>query len=314
MKNGKTKKITACILAAVLLATAPVPIVYQQKGNLKKTALPQDFAATLAAAGGTQKTDGATVRVMSANVLVGYKSWGGTPVKPRAAQFLEVLRQYAPDVVGLQEACADWHACLKQNAAEYAFVHPQNNLFQKSLTTMLYNTKTLRLLDSGRETYTEGDGTKHRAITWAVFETLASGERFSVTSTHLDLIREGKENAEYQIMSGQVDEFFVLIDRLQTKYDCPVFCTGDYNAMENDSINGVFAADGIYAKLNMRLADAKFQAAQQFAGEAEAWEYPSWDHIFYEGDAEILSFCVLSLPVLSEMSDHYPIFADIALT
>ncbi len=311
--ESKTRKITAGIIAAVLLAAIiTVPAVLHQRGNLNGTDLPQGFSESLEDAD-LRKTDDGNIRVMSANLLVSYKSWGGEPVKPRAKQFVSFVESCTPDVIGVQEACFDWHACLEANLTDYEILHPQNNLFQKSLTTLLYNTKTLRCIDSGRMTYSEGDGTKHRAVTWGVFETLSDGKRFAVTSTHLDLIREGKEQEELRIMSGQAEELFALLETIQGKYDCPVFCTGDYNAMENDSEQGVFAAADIYALLSARLQDTKFLAVQQEAGEEEPWDFPSWDHIFMDGNAEISAFRVCSESCLKGMSDHYPIFADIYL-
>lgn len=314
MAKQKIWKKVAVASAAVLLAAAvAVPTGIFVRGNLSRTPLSESFSADLAAFDGIQKAESTDIRVMSANLLVSYKSWGGEPVKPRAKQFTEFVKQTAPDVIGAQEVCGDWHACLKANLPNYKILHPQNNLFEKSLTTLLYNTETLRCIDSGRMTYSEGDGTKHRAVTWGVFETLAGGKRFIVTSTHLDLIREGKEDAEFAIMQGQAEEFFELLADLRAKYDCPAFCTGDYNAMENDSEKGVFAAAGIYEVFAGRLQDTKFRAASQAAGTEEAWDYPSWDHIFMEGEAEILAFRVCSEPFLKDMSDHYPIFADISL-
>lgn len=314
MAKQKTLKKAMITAAAILLAAAvAVPTALWQRGNLSRTQLPEGFSSELADFDGIQKAQDTDIRVMSANLLVSYKSWGGEPVKPRAKQFAEFVQKTAPDVIGAQEVCGDWHACLKSNLPNYKIVHPQNNLFEKSLTTLLYNTETLRCIDSGRMTYSEGDGTKHRAVTWGVFETLADGKRFIVTSTHLDLIREGKEETEFAIMRGQAEEFFELLGSLRAKYDCSAFCTGDYNAMENDSEKGVFAAAGIYDIFAERLQDIKFQSAEQAAGTMEAWDYPSWDHIFMDGEAEILAFRVCSEPFLKDMSDHYPIFADISL-
>lgn len=313
MKKQKMLKKVAIASTAVLLAAAvAVPTGLFIRGNLSRTQLPEGFSSELADFDGIQRQEGTDVRIMSANLLVSYKSWGGEPVKPRAKQFTEFVQKTAPDVIGAQEVCGDWHACLKANLPNYEIVHPQNNLFQKSLTTLLYNTETLRCVDSGRMTYSEGDGTKHRAVTWGVFETLAGGKRFIVTSTHLDLIREGKEDAEFAIMRGQAEEFFELLGDLRAKYDCPAFCTGDYNAMESDSEKGFFAATGIYDLFAERLQDTKFRASLQSAGTEEEWDYPSWDHIFMDGEVDILAFRVCSEPFLKTMSDHYPIFADIA--
>lgn len=51
----------------------------------------------------------------------------------------------------------------------------------------------------------------------------------------------------------------------------------------------------------------------QSCGGKQAWDYPSYDHIFIKGGARADTFALLSYDCLAEMSDHYPIFADIAL-
>ena len=314
-KAKKVLKITAAVAAVALVAAiAAYPIAYRVRGDLKNVDLPDDFAAQLETVGGVQKAEGADVRVMSANLLVGYKSWGGTPVRPRAKQFVEVMRRFRPDVAALQEASFDWHACIAQNLANHEILHPQNNVVQKSLTTLIYNTETLDLLDSGRQAFSVGDGTQHRAVTWGVFETKADGKRFAVTSTHLNLVRdEETRGTEIETMTQQVNELLEIVNRIQTQYNCPVFCAGDYNAMENDSTKGIYAGSEIYSLLTQTLTDTKFIAEQQAAGSVESFNVPTWDHIFLKGDASVCAFRVLSEPCLQDMSDHFPVFADIAL-
>ena len=315
-KSKKALKITAAVLAVALVAAAAAyPIAYRVRGNLESEALPEGFSEQLSAAGNAQKADGADVRILSANLLVGYKSWGGSPVRPRAKQFIEVVRHFEPDVAALQEASFDWHACIERNLEHYALLHPQNNLVQKSLTTLLYNTETLTLIDSGRQAYSVGDGTQHRAVTWGVFETKADGKRFAVTSTHLNLVRdEETRSEEIETMTQQVAELTELVAGLQAQYACPVFCAGDYNAMENDSTRGYSAGDEIYRLLAETYTDTKFAAAARTAGSVEAFDLPTWDHIFMQGTAQVCAFRVLSEPCLQEMSDHFPIFADVALS
>lgn len=135
MKKQKMLKKVAIASAAVLLAAAvAVPTGIFIRGNLSRTQLPEGFSSELADFDGVQRQGDADVRIMSANLLVSYKSWGGEPVKPRAKQFTEFVQKTAPDVIGAQEVCGDWHACLKANLPNYEIVHPQNNLFQKSLS------------------------------------------------------------------------------------------------------------------------------------------------------------------------------------
>lgn len=314
----KTKKIlipifTVAVTAAVTVA-AYFPVSSAIRTDLKGQSLSSEFTKGIEQSGGFELTDGADLRIMSANILVRYKGWGGTPVKSRALMFAEVLNKYKPDVAAIQEACSDWHKCIEKTVGDtYEFVQPRFDLFRTSLTTMIYNKNTLNLVDSGRVKYSQGDGPQHRAITWAVFETKEDGKRFAAISTHFDLLRLKDTEKEYDIIFSQAEELFAFIDELSEKYDCPVFSAGDYNACETQGDIGEAAGVLIYEKVAEKLSDVKYMTENRMYGTEIGENDPCWDHIFLSGNAEIKAFRILSDSYLSPLSDHYPIFADISL-
>lgn len=314
----KTKKIlipifTVAVTAAVTVA-AYFPVSSAIRTDLKGQSLSSEFTKGIEQSGGFELTDGADIRIMSANILVRYKGWGGTPVKSRALMFAEVLNKYKPDVAAIQEACSDWHKCIEKTVGDtYEFVQPRFDLFRTSLTTMIYNKNTLNLVDSGRVKYSQGDGPQHRAITWAVFETKEDGKRFAAISTHFDLLRLKDTEKEYDIIFSQAEELFSFIDELSEKYDCPVFSAGDYNACETQGDIGEAAGVLIYEKVAEKLSDVKYMTENRMYGTEIGENDPCWDHIFLSGNAEIKAFRILSDSYLSPLSDHYPIFADISL-
>lgn len=314
----KTKKIlipifTVAVTAAVTVA-AYFPVSSAIRTDLKGQSLSSEFTKGIEQSGGFELTDGADLRIMSANILVRYKGWGGTPVKSRALMFAEVLNKYKPDVAAIQEACSDWHKCIEKTVGDtYEFVQPRFDLFRTSLTTMIYNKNTLNLVDSGRVKYSQGDGPQHRAITWAVFETKEDGKRFAAISTHFDLLRLKDTEKEYDIIFSQAEELFAFIDELSEKYDCPVFSAGDYNACETQGDIGEAAGVLIYEKVAEKLSDVKYMTENRMYGTEIGENDPCWDHIFLSGNAEIKAFRILSDSYLSPLSDHYPIFTDISL-
>lgn len=314
----KTKKIlipifTVAVTAAVTVA-AYFPVSSAIRTDLKGQSLSSEFTKGIEQSGGFELTDGADIRIMSANILVRYKGWGGTPVKSRALMFAEVLNKYKPDVAAIQEACSDWHKCIEKTVGDtYEFVQPRFDLFRTSLTTMIYNKNTLNLVDSGRVKYSQGDGPQHRAITWAVFETKEDGKRFAAISTHFDLLRLKDTEKEYDIIFSQAEELFSFIDELSEKYDCPVFSAGDYNACETQGDIGEAAGVLIYEKVAEKLSDVKYMTENRMYGTEIGENDPCWDHIFLSGNAEIKAFRILSDSYLSPLSDHYPIFTDISL-
>ena len=316
--KAKTKKFlipifTVAVTAAVAV-TAYFPVSSAIRTDLSGQSLSSEFTKGIEQSGGFELTDGADIRIMSANILVRYKGWGGTPVKSRALMFAEVLNKYKPDVAAIQEACSDWHKCIEKTVGDtYEFVQPRFDLFRTSLTTMIYNKNTLNLVDSGRVKYSQGDGPQHRAITWAVFETKEDGKRFAAISTHFDLLRLKDTEKEYDIIFSQAEELFAFIDELSEKYDCPVFSAGDYNACETQGDIGEAAGVLIYEKVAEKLSDVKYMTENRIYGSEIGEKDPCWEHIFLSGNAEIKAFRILSDSYLSPLSDHYPIYADISL-
>ncbi len=316
--KAKTKKFlipifTVAVTAAVAV-TAYFPVSSAIRTDLSGQSLSSEFTKGIEQSGGFELTDGADIRIMSANILVRYKGWGGTPVKSRALMFAEVLNKYKPDVAAIQEACSDWHKCIEKTVGDtYEFVQPRFDLFRTSLTTMIYNKNTLNLVDSGRVKYSQGDGPQHRAITWAVFETKEDGKRFAAISTHFDLLRLKDTEKEYDIIFSQAEELFAFIDELSEKYDCSVFSAGDYNACETQGDIGEAAGVLIYEKVAEKLSDVKYMTENRIYGSEIGEKDPCWEHIFLSGNAEIKAFRILSDSYLSPLSDHYPIYADISL-
>lgn len=110
---NKCFKIILSAIAAVCLLVAIVPTsVYLVRGNISNEKLPESFESELEKSYFQNNSD---IRIMSSNLLVGYKSWGGKPVKPRAKQYVSLIEKFAPDVIGIQEMCDGWFCCIKHN-------------------------------------------------------------------------------------------------------------------------------------------------------------------------------------------------------
>ena len=121
---------------------------------------------------------------------------------------------------------------------------------------LFYNSKTTKLLeaeyywyknqwDKGMLKDENGETIVHpnsngdagsKAATWGVFESLESGQKYIVISTHMctrsDYVRE-----------LQGIEIVALIKDLVARYDCPVFFGGDMNGNRNGSNYNVFVAE-----------------------------------------------------------------------
>ncbi|MGN0486864.1 MAG: hypothetical protein ACI4GB_06480 [Acutalibacteraceae bacterium] len=307
----KSVKILLSVILCICLAIAVIPTaVYLIRGDLSSVSLPDGLEESLRETAFENRAD---VRIMSSNLLVHYESWGGEPVKPRAKMFLELLETYKPDVIGLQELCDGWYCCLKGNLPEgYKMLYPVSTGVFIRMTAMVYNADRLSLIESGNFAFEQGDNPRLRRVVWAVFEIRETGKRFAVTNTHFDLLREGRETELTAVMKSQVQELSACVDRLEEEYRCPVFCVGDFNTMEDTEKTSPMDIPEIYNMLAKEYTDAKFHSQNQVCGDGQAWNDPSYDHIFISSDmAEAETFALLSW--LDGLSDHYPIFADISL-
>lgn len=275
------------------------------------------------------------VRIMSANVLVHIKSWGGEPVISRADRFARAVKHYKPDVIGAQEFDSEWYNKFLPMVKEdgYKVIKEKYKGFTENRSPIIYNSNVLDVVEHGIHLYSKGDDNGCRVVSWAVFKRKSDQKVFAVASTHLDLIRPGKEEAQLNIMLGQVDEFFNVITDIETKYNCPVYMCGDYNCMEErteyleteyyGAVGKDSAAFTVYNKIANKYADAKYaeNINKYDVGGGMlpngAWDSPTWDHIFVSGNTEVSSFTILSSLYFqryedrnSRISDHLPIFAD----
>lgn len=310
---SKALKITLIVVLCFCLLATVIPLsVFSARGNLKNVSLPDGFEDNLSSDVFDNTAD---VRVMSSNLLVHYESWGGLPAKPRAKQYAEILDRYKPDVVGIQELCDEWYCCVNYNLPDgYKMLFPLTTGAFVRMTAVIYNSDTLDVIDSGNFAYKEKDNPRLRRLVWAVFEVKATGKRFAVTNTHFDLLREGREEELTSVMHSQADELLAFVNSIADEYNCPVISVGDFNTMEDTAFTKPVDIPEIYNKLAQNLTDAKFNCENKICGTEQDWAYPSYDHIFIKGSAHAQTFALMSYSYLVDMSDHYPIFADIKLS
>ncbi len=299
-------KKASLFISATVAAAGAVIAVYSSKGNIRKTPLEVDVVNGLAEKD-TSLAPGADIRIMSANLLAHYKSRGGEEVKPRAKIFMEVIMAYKPDVMAVQEVCGDWMRCLSKNMPhDYVYVNGMSDAVHVNLTGLIYNSETLKLIDGGSFKYEQGDNPRLRRISWGVFEVIADGRRFAVTSTHLNVIREENKKKDGEIMKSQAAEQIDFVKSLEKDYICPVFAAGDFNCHEA-SIDSVSVYDVL--KDNMKNTKTVSENTPVCTGGDK--DEPTPDHIFSRGLCSVKSWIKLSDNYMNKMSDHYPLIVDV---
>lgn len=305
----KIIKVIIALLFIALIGGVGFVTAISIRGNFDDYILPKGFDKSISQSD-SERSDGTYARIMTANLLVNYESWGGTDARKRAKMFFKVLDTYKPDVVALQEMSDQWYCCITKNRGSYKLIYPVSTGIQVNMTAIMYNSDAVKLLDYGSKIYSQGDNKRLRRIVWGLFEDKKTNKQYIVTSTHLDLIREGQENEQLKVMKLQAEEQIALSKELKEQYNCPVFSAGDFNAMDDGGYNDPYYAPEIYNTLANELTDTKYIAISKTQGNNRDADKPTIDHIFLNGNSIIDRYSILSDEVMMQMSDHYPIFID----
>lgn len=197
------------------------------------------------------------LRVLFYNVY----GWDGAgPIALRQQQQIELVRLYAPDVLGLQEYSASYRATVTPMLANigYARVAPEQD--KTSYTPLFYRTDSLDVLSCGSRLYPltmvidgrelPSNDVKSKSLTWAVFHHRASGNRFVAVCTHFmwsdpkNLTAE-QANAIRVANAEQLLETVEEIGALNAAYrGLPVVMGGDLNCRATSEPNRVLQRGG----------------------------------------------------------------------
>jgi len=263
---------------------------------------------------GACKNKETTIRVMSYNIL--HPNWCSTEefvnVYDRDNIVTDIFNDYMPDVVGLQETSSVWHSALESILADegvYDFACRNTKEGKRNLTTFIYNTKKLKLVDEYViDLYEVSD---IRVLSVAVFETLDSKEQFVVTNTHPDVAsREDAYKCDMYYLTKYAKQ------ELEKYKDLPVILTGDFNTTEQSEYYTNFMTD-------TGVKDVKYEAETMaknyntFSGLRKPPKEGNTgciDHIFVNDNVTVKLYDVVTDHNVENASDHIPIYADIVIS
>lgn len=271
------------------------------------------------------------VRIMSYNVL-----WGHPDIAERNRLQSEMISQYMPDVLGLQEC--DFNnrlgnenniIMLLESLGYQESMSPEMpEVYRKyNVCPILYNTATTEVLESKYHIYLNQQLQKGetRVLSWAVLRNKANGKNYIVLNTHL-------EGGNAVVGLGQVQEIESLIQRLSLEYsELPVFLIGDFNFNRSS------------ATFSYLVNTAGYQHARDLATDfvsstKSTHDYPNFDRasgmmlpggsIGYDnqgqlsidqiflatGEADVRVYGCIADECTRSGSDHFPIFIDFAFT
>ena len=254
-----------------------------------------------------KQCDGVTV--ISYNIRFVTHRDGDNQWKYRAVASPAMIKDYAPDVFGVQEAVFEQLEYLDEKLPNYSFVGVGREDGKQKGETMaiFYNVKKVKLLDWGTYWLSETpdvpskgwDAACKRTATWTLMEMKDSGKKFFYVNTHLDHVGVSAQQKGLDLIVSRIAEM--------NPDGLPMILTGDFN---------VEPKNPVLTELNTKMLNAKFTAEKTDSRAT----FNGWgeraiviDYIYYAGFSACPEYetIVRQYKNVPYISDHYPIVAKL---
>jgi endonuclease/exonuclease/phosphatase family metal-dependent hydrolase len=296
MMNKRVK----AILVSLLMALASMSqIVAQGLGNTNEIAL--------------------DVKSMSFKIRNGYANDKENRWELRKELVYKVIKDYAPDILGLQEVNHEQLGEFKKQFPEYGYIGVASDGGTKGqYSAILYLKSSLKVVDSGDfwisetpEKVSKSWRSAHiRICTWARLQDLKTSKELVIYNTHLDDgSRQAREKGAEMIMKhlhGQKlkDAFIVM---------------GDFNAPEESSAiaqvkgTGAFVNDPYPKAVDaFRVLNPEAKNVGTYNGFSGKDTGAKIDYIFVPKNAQIMESEILKTNQNGRYpSDHFPVIARV---
>ncbi|MGM9641606.1 MAG: endonuclease/exonuclease/phosphatase family protein [Eubacteriales bacterium] len=296
---------------------------YLSAGKIERLELPRDLE--LKGEASLRKVsihDEATYRIMTWNLgcLVCDEKNGETDC-------VDIILNYLPDILGLQECNAAVHNKVLSNLPDYYEFANKKHTGSSTVnyTPIIYNTDLFTLLKSDlvwlRGRYT---GTNTKSLNWAVFED-KNGIKFALINFHGAVCSnsyKGFENYTSAQLAQQANEW--KLDNVKQVIEVknaiiaefgniPIMVSGDNNFNSSSQQYANMIADG--------FTDAEQTARiSRMTGYKTSYSYGtvpgsglSIDHIFGMGNVDFVTHAIVRGENVWKASDHSPVYVDFNL-
>lgn len=227
----------------------------------------------------------------------------GDNVTTKADQISAILKDYSPDLFGLQEVQAI-HAPKYAEALEiYDYVYFDNDGTTYNSQPIYYKRDKFQLLDSGIKWISDTPDIRSkieesaytRSFTYALLKDKATDESFLMVNTHID----------YVDMANQLQVAKIIKMTREMFPDTPIFYIADWNMNKTQRGYAVMVENGMMATEEF-LPDAKKEGTM--VGSDVAIDFCFVDKKYWKG----VAYKVVKDHKFSETaSDHYPIYTEI---
>jgi len=260
---------------------------------------------------------GSDLRVMSFNIRNSHaRDW-----EARKGLVYEVIRDYAPDVLGLQEANSFHLKELSNEFTQYGQVGEGSMGGSKGQhSAILFLEERFKLTDSGSFWLSENPtqpskswwSAHHRICTWAELLGRETDRTLYIYNTHMDDgSREARENGARMIMEH-------IQGKVQTT---PFVFMGDFNAPEDsEALRIIKGNSGADQKLGIEMVDSfrvlypdreNVGTYNGFTGQSDG---PKIDYIMVRPSMKVIEASILQTNREGRYpSDHFPVTAQVGL-
>ncbi len=259
------------------------------------------------------------MRILSQNICY-VSDPDGNSVAERAPRFMQLVEQYAPDIVGMQEVSEEWRGILVGNLSDryeffgcsqygYESTDGYGNfiLFRRERFVFL-NGGTFWLSDTPEEeaSVLGGFWDSPRCCTWALMKDMETGKLFYLGNTHL---HPGGKSEDEKI---RIRELEILCTCMEQQYahfgEYPVFLVGDFNSNP---------ARDFYLDFIQFYKDSASEALSRKSDVDYTYHgYKSsrylLDYCFFRGDNVVIPYQHIANDMFGGyVSDHYGLVTDV---
>ena len=252
------------------------------------------------------------VTAMSFNLMAGIQ-----PNDKRVDRVVEMILNYRPSVIGVQEATDTWIALLEQRlAGVYTVVGEGRNADGgDEHSAILYLTEEFDCIESGTKWLSDTPdvkGTKFEAshfpriMTYVLLARKSDGRQFLHVNTHLDYVTKPEEEAT------QVAQMNVLLGEIAKFSNVPTIITGDFNATVDSLVYQSVTNAGYIDAIDYIPAidrESTYHALMGTTGEASHIDFIFRKEMEY--NYSYYRICTERIDN-ENVSDHYPIFATLS--
>lgn len=224
---------------------------------------------------------------------------GGNTVNERAPRFRDMILEYQPDILGIQENSGGWITHYKNYFGKTYFQINQQNV------TYLFRTDRYELVDKGflwlsPTPYTSsqfpGDSGP-RTCCWAIVKDLITEKEMFLCNCHLDWNNDTQRALQLEVMIKELTPYF-------EKY--PTFACGDYNSEPDGPIYARAAELFTHARDSAKRDLSTVDFTCHTFGESRSFI----DYIFHTEDFATNYYYILSDHYGGYVSDHYGVLAE----